>query len=211
MKQIIFITAITGLLVFTLGCLKDEISKEQNTQVVKSHKYFNVDDFEITGFREGGHNPFHFVTSHVEYDPFKPGAPQTAINLQRLDSTKYFRIANPNAGAWDTEFDIYNITYYFKDGTTKLSSRIYAESVLGNQFTYIPDTDYNQLAVNNPINYVKLTRSRKAETYTDNCCGKVKRRYFYTHHFNQDSVGFNTIDGSSCNGTYFSWQLITIQ
>lgn len=209
MKQIIFIITITGLLIFTLGCLKDELTKAEPQQA-KTHNYFNIEDFEPSG-RDGGQQPFHFMTSQVEYNPFKPGAPQTAINLQRLDSTKYQRIAEPNAGAWDTNFDIYNITYYFKDGTTKTTGRIYAESVIGNSYTYIPDTDYNQLAVNNPVNYVTLTRSRKYETYSDNGCGKIKRRYFYTHHFNQDSVGFNTVDGSSCGGTFFSWQLITVE
>ena len=210
MKQIIFITVITGLLVFTLGCLKDEMTKEQNTQIVQSKKYFNVDDFEMTG-RDGGQQPFHFMTSQVEYNPFKPGYPQTAINLQRLDSTKYQRIGTPNAGAWGTTFDIYNITYYFKDGTTKSTGRIYAESVIGNSHTYYPDNTYNQLSVNNPANYVTLKRSAKAEKYADNICGKIKRRFNYTHYFNTDSVGVNTIDGDRCNSNVFSYQLITIQ
>lgn len=219
MKHIIFITAITGLLVFTLGCLKDEMTKEQNTQVVQSKKYFNVDDFEITGFRDGGQNAFQFMTSQVEYDPFKPGYPQTVINIQRLDSVKYFRISEPNAGAFNTEFDIYNITYYFKDGTTKTSNRIYAESILGASYTYLPDTDYNQLAVNNPVNYITLKRGVRSENYVDNGCGKVKKRFPYTHYFGQtinglpvfDSIGVNTIDGDRCNSNVFSYQLITIQ
>lgn len=211
MKHIIFITAITGLLVFTLGCLKDEISKEQNTQVVQSKKYFSVDDFNHSGFRDGGQNAFQFATSQVEYDPFKQGYPQTVINIQRLDSVKYFRISEPNAGAWDTEFDIYNITYYFKDGSTKQSNRIYAESILGAEYTYLPDTDYNQLSVNNPVNYVTLKRGTRSETYVDNGCGKVKNRFPYTHYFNTDSVGINTIDGDRCSSNVFSYQLITIQ
>lgn len=214
MKHIIFITAITGLLVFTLGCLKDEISKEQNTQVVQSKKYFSVDDFnsiEFGGFRDGGQNAFQFATSQVEYDPFKPGYPQTVINIQRLDSVKYFRTSEPNAGAFDTEFDIYNITYFFKDGTTKTSNRIYAESILGNSYTYLPNTDYNQLSVNNPVNYVTLKRGVRSETYVDNGCGKVKKRFPYTHYFNIDSIGINTIDGDRCSSNVFSYQLITIQ
>lgn len=214
MKHIIFITAITGLLVFTLGCLKDEISKEQNTQVVQSKKYFSIDDFnsiEFGGFRDGGQNAFQFATSQVEYDPFKPGYPQTVINIQRLDSVKYFRTSEPNAGAFDTEFDIYNITYYFKDGSTKQSNRIYAESILGNSYTYLPNTDYNQLSVNNPVNYVTLKRGVRSETYVDNGCGKVKKRFPYTHYFNIDSIGINTIDGDRCSSNVFSYQLITIQ
>ncbi len=211
MKHLIFITAITGLLVFTFGCLKDEMKKEQNTQVVKTHKYFNVDYFEMTGFRDGGQNAFQFMTSMVEYDPFKPGYPQTAINIQRLDSVKYFRISEPNAGAFDTDFDIYNITYYFIDGTTKTSNRIYAESIIGNSYTYLPDTDYNQLSVNNPVNFITLKRGVRSEPYVDNGCGKVKRRFPYTHYFNADSVGVNTIDGDRCSSNVFSYQLIIIE
>lgn len=211
MKHIIFITAITGLLVFTLGCLKDEISKEQNTQVVQSKKYFSVDDFNHSGFRDGGQNAFQFATSQVEYDPFKPGYPQTVINIQRLDSVKYYRTSQPNANAFDTEFDIYNITYFFKDGTTKTSNRIYAESILGNSYTYLPNTDYNQLSVNNPVNFITLKRGVRSEPYVDNGCGKIKRRFPYTHYFNNDSIGVNTIDGDRCSSNVFSYQLITIQ
>jgi hypothetical protein len=211
MKQILVITTILSLLFFTLGCLKDEISKEQNTEIVQSKKYFSIDDFEITGFRDGGQNPFQFATSQVEYDPFRPGYPQTVINIQRLDSVKYFRISEPNAVAWDTEFDIYNITYYFKDGSTKQSNRIYAESILGNQFTYLPDTDYNQLAVNNPNNFETLKRGTRAESYPDHDCGKVKKRFPYTHYFNLDSVGVSPINGDRCSSNVFSYQLITIQ
>lgn len=214
MKHLIFITAITGLLIFTLGCLKDDLNKTENTQVVQSKKYFSIDDFnsiEFGGFRDGGQNAFQFATSQVEYDPFKPGYPQTVINIQRLDSVKYFRTSEPNAGAFDTEFDIYNITYFFKDGTTKTSNRIYAESILGNSYTYLPNTDYNQLSVNNPVNYVTLKRGVRSETYVDNGCGKVKKRFPYTHYFNIDSIGINTIDGDRCSSNVFSYQLITIQ
>ena len=211
MKHLIFITAITGLLVFTLGCLKDEISKDQNTEIVQSKKYFSIDDFNHSGFRDGGQNPFQFMTSQVEYDPFRPGYPQTVINIQRLDSVKYFRISEPNAGAFDTEFDIYNITYFFKDGSTKQSSRIYAESILGAAYTYLPDTDYNQLAVNNPNNFETLKRGTRAESYPDHDCGKVKKRVSYTHYFNLDSVGVSPINGDRCASNVFSYQLITIQ
>ncbi len=211
MKHLIFITAITGLLVFTLGCLKDDLNKTENTQVVQSKKYFSIDDFEITGFRDGGQNAFQFMTSQVEYDPFKPGYPQTVINIQRLDSVKYFRISEPNAGAFDTEFNIYNITYYFKDGSTKQSNRIYAESILGNSYTYLPDTDYNQLAVNNPNNFETLKRGVRSEPYPDHDCGKVKKRFSYTHYFNLDSVGVSPINGDRCVSNVFSYQLITIE
>ena len=214
MKPLIFITAITGLLVFTLGCLKDELAKTENTEIVQSKKYFSIDDFnsiEFGGFRDGGQNAFQFATSQVEYDPFKQGYPQTVINIQRLDSVKYFRISEPNAGAFDTEFDIYNITYFFKDGSTKQSSRIYAESILGNQFTYLPDTDYNQLAVNNPNNFETLKRGTRPEPYPDHDCGKEKKRFTYTHYFNLDSVGVSPINGDRCSSNVFSYQLITIQ
>ena len=211
MKPLIFITAITGLLVFTLGCLKDEISKDQNTQVVQSKKYFSIDNFDHSGFRDGGQNAFQFMTSQVEYDPFRPGYPQTVINIQRLDSVKYFRVSEPNAGAFDTEFDIYNITYFFKDGSTKQSNRIYAESVLGNSYTYLPDTDYNQLAVNNPNNFETLKRGTRPEPYPDHDCGKEKKRFLYVHYFNLDSVGVSVINGDRCASNVFSYQLITIQ
>lgn len=205
MKHLIFITAITGLLVFTLGCLKDEIEQPET----KGHKYFSIDDYQAG--RDGGQQPFHFMTDQVEYDPFKPGYPQTAINLQRLDSTKYQRIGTPNAGAWGTTFDLYNITYYFKNGTTKTTGRIYAESVIGASHTYYPDLIYNQLSVNNPVNFITLKRGTRSEPYVDNGCGKVKRRFPYTHYFNQDSVGVNTIDGDRCNSNVFSYQLIIIE
>ena len=202
------------LILAMYGCLKDDISTMP--EAANTHKYFNIEDLDPAAFltkhlRDGGQNPFQFMTSQVEYDPFKQGYPQTVINIQRLDSVKYFRISEPNAGAWDTEFDIYNITYYFKDGSTKQSNRIYAESILGNTYTYLPDTDYNQLSVNNPVNYVTLKRGVRSELYVDNGCGKVKRRFPYTHYFNNDSIGVNTIDGDRCSSNVFSYQLITIQ
>lgn len=211
MKHLIFITAITGLLIFTLGCLKDDLNKTENTQVVQSKKYFSIDDFNHSGFRDGGQNPFQFATSQVEYDPFKPGYPQTVINIQRLDSVKYYRTSQPNANAFDTEFDIYNIIYFFKDGTTKTSNRIYAESILGNSYTYIPDTDYNQLSVNNPNNFETLKRGVRSEPYPDHDCGKEKKRFSYTHYFNLDSVGVSPINGDRCASNVFSYQLITIE
>jgi len=202
------------LILAMYGCLKDDDSIMP--EAAKTHKYFNIDDFDPAAFltkylRDGGQNAFQFMTSMVEYDPFKSGYPQTVINIQRLDSVKYFRTSQPNAGAFDTEFDIYNITYYFKDGSTKQSNRIYAESILGNSYTYLPDTDYNQLSVNNPVNYVTLKRGTRSELYVDNGCGKVKRRFPYTHYFNTDSIGVNTIDGDRCSSNVFSYQLITIQ
>lgn len=218
MKHIIFITAITGLLVFTLGCLKDEVSKEQNTQVVKTHKYFSIDDFEMTGFRDGGQNPFLFMTSGLLYDPFKPGSPQTAFNLHKVVKSEYFRISEPNAFAWDTYWDIYNVTFYFTDGTTKYLSRVYVENSIGSTHTNYHNVNYNQLEISNPNNYVVLVRGRKYENYIDNECGIPKRRYEYINYFGRtingvsvlDSVGANTLQAIKCNTSVLSYNLITI-
>ena len=196
------------------GCLKDDASIMP--EAAKTHKYFSIDDFDPAAFltkylRDGGQNPFQFATSQVEYDPFKPGYPQTVINIQRLDSVKYYRTSQPNANAFDTEFDIYNITYFFKDGSTKQSNRIYAESILGAAYTYLPDTDYNQLSVNNPNNFETLKRGVRSEPYPDHDCGKEKKRFSYTHYFNLDSVGVSPINGDRCASNVFSYQLITIE
>jgi hypothetical protein len=206
MKQIIFILFSLSVICGTLACLKEEMP----TQIVQatSHKYYTIED--TPGLRDGGQNPFHFMTDQVTYDPFKPGYPQEAANLQRLDSVKYQRIATPNAGAFGTSFDVYNITQYFKDGSTKVLNRVYAESDIGESYTHYPDVTYNQLAVNNPVNTVMLKRGTKSETYIDNTCGKVKRRFKYTHYFNSDSIGVNTIDGDRCASNVYSYQLITI-
>lgn len=205
MKGLIFVTIITGLMVFTLGCLKDEITTDTKQE---GAKYYSVDDFDQSATRDGGRNPFHFITSQTEYDPFSPGSPQTAINIQRLDSVTYIRTSAPNAGAWGTSFAIYNITYFFKDGQTKVSNGVYAESNIGNSYTYLPDTNFNQLAVNNSLNYVTLKRGTRSETYVDAICGRVKKRFPYIHYFNSDSVGVSTIVGDRCSSNVFSYQLI---
>ena len=206
MKILISLTIVIGLLVFPLACLKDEITTETKQE---GAKYYSVDDFDQSDTRDGGRNPFHFITSQVEYDPFTRGEPQTAINIQRLDSTTYIRTSAPNAGAWGTSFDIYDIKYFFKDGQAKVSNGVYAESSIGNSYTYLPNPDFNQLFVNSPLNYVTLKRGTRSEIYVDAICGRVKKRFPYIHYFNSDSVGVSTIVGDRCTSNVFSYQLIT--
>lgn len=210
MKQVFFILFSISVICGALACLKEDMPKQIVNADQKSHKYFTIESYDMSGLRDGGQNAFHFETSQVTYDPFKPGYPQEAANLQRLDSVKYFRASQVDAFAFDTSFDIYNITQYFKDGSTKTLSRVYAESELGNTYTYIPDADFNQLAVNNPANTITLKRSLKAESYFDYGCGRSKKRFNYTHYFNNDSVAVNTINGDRCASNVFSYQLITL-
>lgn len=210
MKQVFFILFALSMICGALSCLKEDMPVQIVQADQKSHKYFTIESHDLSGLRDGGQNPFHFMTDQVTYDPFKPGSPQEAANLQRLDSVKYFRTSQVDAFAFDTSFDIYNITQYFKDGSTKTLSRVYAESELGNTYTYIPDADFNQLAVNNPANTITLKRSVKAEPYFDYGCGRSKKRFNYTHYFNSDSVAVNTINGDRCASNVFSYQLITM-
>lgn len=203
------------------GCLKDDSSIMP--EAAKTHKYFSIDDFDPAAFltkylRDGGQNPFLFLTSGLLYDPFKPGSPQTAFNLQKVVRSEYFRISEPNANAWDTEWDVYNVTFHFVDGTTKYLSRVYVENSIGAIHTHYHNVNYNQVAISNPNNYVVLVRGTRAETYIDNACGKVKKRFPYTHFFGHtvdgaavlDSIGVNTLDAIQCNSNVFSYQLITI-
>jgi hypothetical protein len=209
MKHIIFILFLLSVLFGVVGCLKEDTKSQRDTNSpLINHKYFTIESVDFSGIRDGGRRPFHFVTSQVTYDPFTKGYPQEATNIQKLDSVTYVRVEATNAGAFDTSFDIYNITQYFKDGSTK-SATVYGETKLGDKYTYLPDTDFNQLSVNNPYNFVTLKRGTRAETYTDNVCGKVKKRFTYIHYFNQDSVGVNSIDGDRCISNVFSYQLIT--
>lgn len=219
MRHLIFITTIVGLLVFTLGCLKEEIGNDS----VKTGKYFNIEDFDPVAFlvkylRDGGQNPFLFMTSGVLYDPFKPGSPQTVINLQKVVKSEYFRISEPNAFAWDTDWDVYNVTFYFTDGTIKYFSRVYVENSIGAVHTHYHNLAYNQLPISNPNNYVVLVRSRNYEKYWDNECGIEKRRYEYINYFGRtlngvavlDSMGANTLQAIKCNTSVLSYNLITI-
>lgn len=221
MKHLIFITAITGLLIFTLGCLKDDI--EQKNQNQNTVKYFNIEDFKIDDFikkyvRDGGQNPFLFLTSGLLYNPFSAASPQTAINLQKVIKSEYFRISEPNAFAWDRYWDIYNVTFYFTDGTIKYFGRVYVENAIGAVHTHYHNVAYNQLAVSNPNNYVVLIRGRNYEKYIDSECGIEKRRFEYIHYFGRslngvavlDSIGASTLESIKCNTSVFSYQLITI-
>lgn len=209
------------LILAMYGCLKDDSSIMQ--EAAKTHKYFSIDDFDPAAFltihlRDGGQNPFLFLTSGLLYDPFKPGSPQTAFNLQKVVRSEYFRISEPNANAWDTEWDVYNVTFYFVDGTTKYLSRVYVENSIGAIHTHYHNVNYNQVAISNPNNYVVLVRGTRFEKYWDNYCGLEKRRYPYTNYFGRtlngvavlDSVGTNTLEAIKCNTSVLSYNLITI-
>lgn len=223
MKHLIPIFLPLLLAFIIVGCFKDEVSKEQNIEVIQTKKYFSVEDFDPVQFlikylRNGGQNPFLFITSGLLYDPFKPGSPQTAFNLQKVVKSEYFRISEPGAYAWDKYWDIYNVTFYFADGTTKYLSRVYVENSIGAIHTHYHNINYNQVAISNPNNYVVLVRGARYEKYWDNYCGLEKRRYPYTSYFGRtidglsvlDSVGTNTLESSQCNANILSYQLITI-
>lgn len=209
------------ILLFFVTCSKEDQPFVENQ--VKTHKYFNVDDFDPSAFlkkysRDGGQNPFLFITSGLLYDPFKPGSPQTAMNLQKVVKSEYFRISEPNANAWDTEWDVYNVTFYFTDGTTKYFSRVYVENSIGATYTHYHNVAYNQLPISNPNNYVILVRGRKYEKYIDNECGIEKRRFEYINYFGRtvngvavlDSIGVSTLQAIKCNSSVLSYNLITI-
>jgi len=208
MKPLIFITAITGLLVFTLGCLKDEISKTENTQVVqadqKQPSVYYADDWKNT--KDGGHRPFDFGRSGVIYDPFKKK--QDVFNLHLLDTTFRNRIDDPNVNGFEGYWDVYITTRLFKDGSTRIDTT-YGESN-GLYYFIVPESQYNQLAINNPYKWITVTQTNNFRSYFDEYCGKDKREFQYTILYG-DNAARDYIRGDRCASNVFSYQLITIQ
>ncbi len=213
---IVFLILISG---FTLqNCYKDAINEDK---IEKKVIVLDPDKFDVKSFlssiqgRDGGQNPFNFPESGVTYNPFTAKHTQTAANLSLVDSVSYFRISEVDAFAWDTYWDVYNITYFFKNNTTLVLSRTYAPAYLGQTSTIYPNIAHNQLYSSNPNTYVTIDRTTKREKYVDVYCGKNdKIRLFYVYTvpglINTAPAIVDTvpINGKICNSSVFNFAFI---
>lgn len=204
MKQILVITTILSLLFFTLGCLKDEVSKEQ-PQIVQSDQklpsVYYADDYK--NLKNGQKYPFDFPASQVLYDPFKKS--QTVFNIHLIDTVIYNRIDDPNVNAWETTWDIYIASRYFTDGTGRQDT-VHGISN-GNTYIVAPLSQYNQLAINNPYQWITVTQTNNFRSYFDEYCGKDKRQFQYTIIYG-DHLARDYLRGDRCFSNVFSYQLI---
>lgn len=198
-------------LLFFITCSKEEDAFVETPAEQSDLRVHNVDDFDLvkftTGNRDGGQDPFHFPTSQTITDPFSTGSPQTAYNPNISDSTTYERVSEPNAGAYDGEFDKYNIAYYFPDTVYRYYDE-YAPSYLGDSYTYVPPT-FNAASpfeASNLTNTLTLVRHSKFENYWDFPCGKQKRRFFYIHMVDGVMVGTFGLRGDRCNSNIYSFK-----
>ena len=71
-KQAIFLTALIGILIFTLSCLKDEIAKDKVPAITEEGiTIINPDQFsDLEGKRDGVQLAFSFPMSMVDFNPF---------------------------------------------------------------------------------------------------------------------------------------------
>ena len=200
---------------FLIGCLNEEIENETKVFIEQKVMTLDVEKFDKkafleslpAGLRDGGQNGFNAPASGVTYNPFT-GFNYTVANLRLIDSVKYIRISDANANAWDIYWDIYNITYHFKNGSTLVLDRTYAPETLGQFATYIPNVANNQLELGNNKNYVAFSRINKKEKYTDFGCGLEKYRFYYSIKIETDSVRVSTINSKNCGSNNFVVQFI---
>lgn len=206
---------IFAFLVITLliMCRKDDEHAPEITVENPPLVICHVDEFNNLAFssseRDGDKSPFHFIQSQTITDPFTLGSPQVAMNLNRLDSTSYVRVGEPNVRAWDGVFDKYDINYFFKDTVIRYFDQ-YAPAYAGDRYTHITPAfiAVTPLDTSNQNNSVRLVRHVKTETYVDHRCGKSKRRYYYQHFLDGNFSGSNTIDGDRCYSSVFSFKHI---
>jgi len=170
MKHLIFITAITGLLIFTLGCLKDEISKHQSTEIVQSEQKdpITLENFTIDfGKRDGVQPaPFLFLETMDMDNYFLPQDREHILfNPHMIDSVKMFRnnanFANLISSTSVTPITNYSATFHFKNGqieTFRVLSKVRSDN-----FTWIPDISKSLVTANETNNILKFLITRLFE------------------------------------------------
>ncbi|MFZ1704338.1 MAG: hypothetical protein WAT79_08320 [Saprospiraceae bacterium] len=210
-RALIFCLIIMGFM-FSTNCYKEPIIPDPQYEKVIS---LDIEKFDSKAFmeslpagaRDGGQNGFNAPASGVTYNPFT-GFNYTVANLRLVDSVKYVKTSDVNANAWDIYWDLYNITYHFKNGSTLVLGRTYAPESLGDFATYIPNVIYNQLDPGNNKNFVAFSRINKKERYTDFGCGVEKFRFYYSIKIENDSTRVSTINSKNCVTDAFITQFI---
>ena len=204
-KQVIFLTALIGILIFTLSCLKDEIAKDKVPEVKQESgtTEFYADQFDgLEGKRDGVQLAFSFPVSMVDYNPFT--ATQTAYNIMKIDSVIYDRVDNQQYFYAGATWGKYHRNLYFD--SIQVLDMVFAP-IHGQTYIVSPLVEYNQLDVNNPNYSVTLIRQTKSEPYYDHKCGKNKKKFWYTI-ISGDATATATIDGDRCSSNVFAYKLI---
>jgi len=204
-KQAIFLTALIGILIFTLSCLKDEIAKDKVPEVKQESETteFYAEQFEgLEGKRDGIQLAFSFPVSMVDFNPFT--ATQSAYHIAKIDSVKYSRLDNQQYFYAGSTWAKYHRNIYFTD--IQATDVVFAP-IHGQTYIVSPLDEYNQLDASNPNYTVTLIRQTKSEHYYDHKCGKNKKKFWYTI-ISGDATATATIDGDRCMSNVFSYKLI---
>lgn len=216
-KQVILLTALIGILIFTLSCLKDEIAKDKVPEVtytdtkepVKTEYFVQLYPEQFDGLfgkltRDGAQLAFGFPGSVVDFNPFTNTV--TAFNIRLIDSARYDRL------------DIFQQYFYAGMSWGKYHRKIYMHNnivaidvvfapINGNTYYTFPNVTNNQMDVSNPNYSVTLIRQAKLEPYYDHICGKNKKKFWYTI-ISGDVNTQSIIDGDRCASNVFSYKLI---
>ena len=204
-KQAIFLTALIGILIFTLSCLKDEIAKDKVPEVKQESgtTQFYAEQFDgIEGKRDGVQLAFSFPVSMVDFNPFT--ATQSAYHIAKIDSVIYDRVDNQQYFYAGSTWSKYHRNIYFD--SIQVLDMVFAP-IHGQTYIVSPLVEYNQLDVSNPNYSVTLIRQTKSEHYYDHKCGKNKKKFWYTI-ISGDVSTSATIDGDRCLSNVFAYKLI---
>ena len=203
-KQFLFLTALIGILIFTLSCLKDEIAKDKVPVITdEGITIINPDQFsDLEGKRDGVQLAFSFQVSMVDFNPFT--ATQTAYNNVKIDSVIYDRVDNQQYFYAGSTWAKYHRNIYFTD--VQSLDMVFAP-IHGQTYIVSPLLEYNQMDNSNPNYTVTLIRQSKSEPYFDHRCGKNKKRFLYTIISGGVSTSA-TIDGDRCSSNVFAYKLI---
>ena len=203
-KQVIFLTALIGILIFTLSCLKEEIAKDKVPAITdEGITIINPDQFtDLEGKRDGVQLAFSFPVSMVDFNPFT--ATQSAYHIAKIDSVIYDRVDNQQYFYAGSTWAKYHRNIYFD--SIQVLDMVFAP-IHGQTYIVTPLEEYNQLDVNNPNYSVTLIRQTKSEPYYDHKCGKMMKRFWYKIITGENQVLY-TIDPANCGTNVFFYKLI---
>jgi len=204
-KQFLFLTALIGILIFTLSCLKDEIAKDKVPEVKQDSgtTEFYAEQFEgLEGKRDGVQLAFSFPVSMVDFNPFT--STQSAYHIAKIDSVIYDRLDNQQYFYAGSTWAKYHRNIYFTD--IQATDVVFAP-IHGQTYIVSPLVEYNQLDVSNPNYSVTLIRQTKSEPYYDHKCGKMMKRFWYKIITGDNQVLY-TIDPVNCGTNVFFYKLI---
>jgi len=157
--------------------------------------------------KSGTYYPFHYHISQVTFHDFK--FIYTIQNQNKLDSTVYILHSKDLSKRFGILWQLYIAKYYYKDGTA-YKELVNAPIALGQKYLKLPDLNQNQLNINNPENWIQISRTNKNEKYYSDWCGKTLNKWNWNITTSSGITKTQSIDPSNCTGypTLLQYSLI---